>query len=245
MLERALDTVRRSEDVKDHQYITLDEARELDEKESKVIETFSEAMKFFHDENIIVHFHDDPSLRDLFVLDAAWLVKLFTEILTVAPDWSCPTAHSLAWKKLTEKGVLSFENLLNALINQSQKKALKDMMVRVGLISHWRKDVYLVPSMVTRRREESDIHKMLSSCLQPSLYINFCGDSIPLGVFTRFLVELFKWARGEVEDDDNVEMPEFLCNYCRIFKSEDTIEYSVILIWHISRVQVTISGMNL
>ena len=211
MLERAFDTVRRSEDVKHHPYITLDEARELDEKESKVIETFSEAMKFLHDENIVVHFHDDPALRDLVVLDAAWLVKLFTEVLTVAPDWSCPTAHSLAWKNLTEKGVLSFENLPNPLVKQSQKKALKDMMVRVGLISHWRKDVYLVPSMVTRRREESDIHKMLSSCLQPSLYINFCGDTIPLGVFTRFLVELFKWARGEVEDgDEAVEMPEFL-----------------------------------
>ena len=242
MLERALDTVRRSEDVKDHPYITLDETRELDKEQSKVIETFSEAMKFLHDENIIVHFHDDPALKNLVVLDAAWLVKLFTEVLTVAPHRSSPTPLSLAWKDLTEKGVLSFEKLPNPLV---KKKALKDMMVRVGLISHWRKDVYLVPSMVTRRREESDIHKMLSSCLQPSLYINFCGDSIPLGVFTRFLVELFKWARGEVEDDDDdSKMPEFLCNYCRIFKSEGSIEYSVVLVKHISRVQVAISGMN-
>ena len=121
------------------------------------------------------------------------------------------------------------------------------MMVRVGLINHWRKDIYLVSSMVTRRREENDIHKMLSFCLPTSLYINFCRDSISLGVFTRFLLELFKWTRGEVEDDDDddVEIHEFLCNYCRILKNEGSIEYSVILVRHISRVQVAISGMNL
>ena len=108
MLERALDTARRSDDVKDHSYIKLDEDREVDENESKVIETFSEAMKFLHNENIVVYFHDDSALMDLVVLGAAWLVKLFTEVLTVAPDRSCPTSRSLARKDLTEKGERSF-----------------------------------------------------------------------------------------------------------------------------------------
>ena len=167
MSEHTLDTKRRSNDLKDHPNITLHKAREIDKKESKVIETSSEVIKFFHEENIVVHFRDDPAFRDLVVLDAAWLVKLFTDVLTVAPDRLCPTSHSRAWKDLMEKGMLSFEKLPNPLVRQSQKKALKDMMAGIGLISHWRKDVYLVLSLVTRRRKESDVHKMLSSCLQP------------------------------------------------------------------------------
>ena len=55
--------MRRSEDLKDHPYITLHKARELDKKESKVIETSSEAMKFFHDENIVVHLAMTQSLE--------------------------------------------------------------------------------------------------------------------------------------------------------------------------------------
>ena len=163
--------------------------------------------------------------------------------VTVAPKLSWGMANSRAWKKLKTEGVLDFGNLPNPLENHSQEKALKDIMVRVGLICHWGQNIYLVPSMMTKRWEESDIKKVLSSSLQPSLYLNFKGDTIPLGLYTRVLVEILKWARGDVEHDD-VEMPEFHCNCCRVFKCENSIKYSVILIRHVTRIQVAISGVN-
>ena len=242
MLERALDTLRRTEVLKDCPYIALNEARKLGQQ-CQVNETFDEAMTFFHEENIVVHFDGNPPMSDLVVLDPSWLVKLFTQVLTVAPKRCWGTANSRAWKKLTTEGVLDFGNLPNPLENHSQEKALKDIMVRVGLICHWGKNIYLVPSMVAKRWEESDIKKALASSFQPSLYLNFEGDTIPLGLYTRVLVEILKWARGDVEHDD-AKMPEFHCNCCRVFKCENNIKYSVILIRHVTRIQVAISGVN-
>ena len=242
MLERALDTLRRSGSLKDCPCISIDQARKLGEQ-CQINDTFDKAMKFFHEENIVVHFDGNSPMSFLVVLDATWLIKLFTQVLIVAPKSTWSTANSCSWTKLTTEGVLDFGNLPNPLENHSQEKALKDIMVRVGLICHWGENIYLVPSMVTKRWRESDIKKVLSSSLQPSLYLNFKGDTIPLGLYTRVLVEILKWARGDVEHDV-VEMPEFHCNCCRIFKCENSIKYSVILIRHVTRIQVAISGVN-
>ena len=168
MLERALDTLRRSGNLKDCPCISLDQARKLGEQ-CQINDTFDKAMEFFHEENIVVHFDGNPPMSDLVVLDEAWLVKLFTQVLTVPPKFTWSTTCSRASTKLTTEGVLDFGNLPNPLKNHSQEKALKDIMVRVGLICHWGENIYLVPSMVTKRWQESDIKKVLASSLQPSL----------------------------------------------------------------------------
>ena len=236
MLERALDNLRSSKDHKDRPYISLSEAQKLGEQ-CQVNETFREAMKFFHQENIVVHFHGNLPMSDLVVLHSECLVKIFTQVFTIALNRS-----SRAWKKLTRKGVLNFDQLPTALVEESQKEALKDMIVRTFLTSHWKRNIYLVPSMVIKKWKESEVDEVMSSSLKPSLYVNFKDDTIPLGLYTRVQIEVLKWALGDVEHYD--EMPRFRCNCCRIFKHENDIPYSLILIRHVSSMQVAISGGN-
>ena len=84
VLERLLDNKRLEATKQDCPYITLDEAKELGQQ-CKVQDTsFNEAMEFFHEENIVVHFQGNPPLSELVVLDPAWLVKLFTEVIGVS-----------------------------------------------------------------------------------------------------------------------------------------------------------------
>ena len=185
-LERAFsDRLMKS---KDNPCITLDEAAKLAE-EFGVKETFCQAMEFFHEENILVHFGGHQPSSNLVVLDPAWLVDVLTQVITVPPDPHSGGAVKAAWNDLETKGVLCSESLPVVLERHSQKEALMNMMVMTGLICHWKEDTYLVPNMVTERMEEQQIQTVLSHCLKPSLYIDFRGDCIPLGllheVFTR------------------------------------------------------------
>ena len=247
MLERALD-VRRKE-LEDLEYcpcIELDEARNLDKEFSKVKEKFDEAMKFLHQESIVVHFSDNVALSNLVVLDSNWLVQLFTKVLTVAEDPNWRGRSALAWKALREKGELQFDNLPNPLddlpnpLNDlSQKEALKLMMVNAGLICQREDNTYLVPSMVTKRMEESDIRHILSLCLQPSLYVDFKDETLPLAFYTRFQVELLKLA-----DHDPEHQTELYHNFMRLPMMENGQPYDVIFVRHASRIEVTILGKN-
>ena len=235
MLERALDIQRKEEDLKHRPYITLDEARRLDEEFAKVGDRFVEAMKFLHNENIVVHFSEDPDLKNLVVLDAAWLVKLFTNVLTVSKDSSCGSTENQAWRALREKGELQFDNLPNPLEDHSQKEALKLMMVHAGLICHLQGDTYLVPSLVTERKDENEICECLKSCLQPSLYLDFKEETIPLAFYTRFQVELLKPANPKKEI-------KLYCNFMSIHKKENDVEYVVNVVRHPSSIECAVEG---
>ena len=75
VLERLLDDEKRKLTMTDSPpYITFDEAKHLGEQCKVVDTTFNDAMKFFHEENIVVHFQDNPLISGLVVLDPAWLV---------------------------------------------------------------------------------------------------------------------------------------------------------------------------
>ena len=117
------------------------------------------------------------------------------------------------------------------------------MMVRARLICRWRENVYLVPSMVNKRFEEKGIEKLLSKCLKPTLFLDFADKSIPLGFYTRFLVELIKWANGHLECES--EELQLFCNLMRLVKTENGLTYSVFVVRHISRIEFAILGESL
>ena len=234
MLERALDVRRKEKDLEHRPYITLDEVRRLDKESAKVDETFEEAMEFLHEENIVVHISEDPTLKNLVVLDAKWLVELFTNVLTVPKVSSWGTDISQAWKALRKNGELQFDKLPNPLDDHSEKEALKLMMVNAGLICKRQGDTYLVPSMVTKRKEKSEIDKELDLCLKPSLYLDFKEETIPLAFYTRFQVELLKAA-----DENEIEL---YCNFMSILKVENKVEYAVIFARHASKIECAIKG---
>ena len=102
--------------------------------------------------------------------------------------------------------------------------------------------------------EEQQIQKVLSHCLQPSLYIDFLGECIPFDFYTKFQLEFNKWSKVDDEDDDSVSEEddeeeeddsapsELTCNFRRFTKKENSVGYSVILVRHITRIQVAILG---
>ena len=235
MLERALDVRRKEEDLKHRPYITLGEARRLGTEFAMVGDRFKEAMKFLHNENIVVHISEDLDLKNLVVLDAAWLVKLFTNVLTVPKVRSWATDISLAWKELTKTGKLQFDKLPNLLDDHSEKEVLKLMMVNAGLICHLQDDTYLVPSMVTKRKPGNEICECLKSCLQPSLYLDFQEETIPLAFYTRFQVELLK----PVDLKKEIKL---YCNFMSIHKKENDVEYVVIVVRHPSSIECAVKG---
>ena len=243
VLERLLDNKRLEATKRDCPYITLDEAKELGQQ-CKVQDTsFNGAMEFFHEENIVVHFQGNPPLSELVVLDPAWLVKLFTAVIGVSRSTSCPLIQLGAWSDL-QQGKLDFDKLPTALDkHRGSREALKEMMVRARLICRWRGNVYLVPSMVNKGFEEKRIDKLLSECLKPTLFLDFADKSIPLGFYTRFLVELIKWANGHLEcESDELQL---FCNLMRLVKTENGLTYSVFVVRHISRIEFAILGESL
>ena len=243
VLERLLDRKKREATMRDRPYIEFDEAKQLGKQCKLGDKTFNDAMKFFHEENIVVHFQDNPAISDLVVLDPAWLVKLFTEVITVSKSSSWSPAQSNAWDDLREKGKLDFGKLPTVLNNHlGFRDTLEKMMVRVGLIFLWRENIYLVPSMVKDKKEKKDILEFLSNpkCLKPSLFLDFKDMSIPLGFYTRFQVELWKWDDSTHES----EKWEFWCNFMRVVKKLNGSTYSVILVRHISSIEFAILGRN-
>ena len=242
VLERLLDERKREATMKDSPlYITLVEAKHLGEQCKVVDKTFNDAMKFFHEENIVVHFQGNPAISDLVVLDPAWLVKLFTKVITVSKSSSWSLAQSNAWDDLREKGKLDFGELPTVLDDhRGSRDALIEMMVRAGLICHWRKNIYLVPSMVKEKMKKESICKLLSTSLKPSLFLHFKGGSIPLGFYTRFQVELLKWADSPLESEEL----QLYCNFMRVAKTVNGSNFSIILVRHISRIEFAISGMS-
>ena len=110
------------------------------------------------------------------------------------------------------------------------------MMVNAGLICHRQDDTYLVPSMVTKRKEEHEICECLKSCLQPSLFLDFKEETIPLAFYTRFQVELLKAVHV---DQDEIQL---YCNFMSILKVENDVEYAVFVARHASRIECAIKG---
>ena len=247
-LERAFsDRLTKS---KDNPCITRGEAEKLAE-EFEVKETFCQAMDFFHEENIVVNFGGHQTSSDLVVLDPAWLVKVLTQVITVPPHPNSGGVVKAAWNDLETKGVLRSESLPVVLERHAQKKALMNLMVRAGLICHWEEDIYFVPNMVTKGMRKEQIENVLMHCLQPSLYIDFRSDCIPLGFYTRFQLEFLKWAKIDNEvinqsdsedDEDDSAPPQFTCNFSRFTKKENGAGYDVILVRHITRIQIAILG---
>ena len=200
-------------------------------------------MEFFHEKNILVHFRVHQTSSNLVGLYATWLVGVLTHVITVRPDLNSAGTVKAALDDLGAKGVLRSKSLPVVLDGNGQKEALMKMMFRLSLICRWKEDIYFVPNMATKGMEKQQIQTFLLNCLQPSLYIDFLDDFIPLGFNTRFQLEIIKWAEidNEYEEDDSAP-PEFTCNFSRFAKEENGVVYDIILVRHITRVLVAILG---
>ena len=229
-LERGLVTVMESE-----RYITWQDVEELG-RESGVNENLAAAVESLHQQNVVVHFRDDEKARNLVVLDPQWLVKLFTSIITIPPTHKQSPKRAELWKCLTDRGELLSDFLDIVLVDHTKHlQALTRMMERVSLICRWNEKSWLVPSMAKSKKARRDVQELLKACSLPPLYVVVQGGYLPLGLFTRlqvYFIRLYKILCRE--------MPCLSCYFSRLPLKEGNLKYSVILVQHLSRIQVAI-----
>ena len=230
-LERGLATVMESKP-----YITYKDVEKLG-KESQVVERLPEAIKTLHQQNVVFHFPDDEKARSLVVLDPQWLIKLFTSVINVPPSYEQASTHAKFWMQLTDRGQLSKE-LLRIVLERHGKhmEALTRMMEMVNLICRWNEETWLVPSMAEPQKARKEVEKRLRTCCAPSLYLDFEGGYVPLGLFTRLLVILIR------EYQIYFAAIPSLSSYSSLLPvKENNAEFYVILVQHLSRIQVALS----
>ena len=116
-------------------------------------------------------------------------------------------------------------------------EALTRMMEMVNLICPWDKETWLVPSMAELGKARREVDYQLKKCCILSLYIDFEGGYIPLGLFTRLLVILILKYKIYFRD-----VPR-LSSYSSLLPLEDDdVKFYVILVQHVSRIQAALSN---
>ena len=221
--------------MKSKPYITYEELEELG-KSVRVNETLPQAVRFLHEQNVVFHFPDSGSASSLVVLNLEWLMKTFTSVINVPPNSEKSPNIRKFWKCLSDRGQLS-KKLLRHLLKDHGKhvEALIGMMEMVNLICRWDDEIWLVPSMAIPKRRKEELGKLLKACCLPSLYLEFDGGYIPLGLFTRLQVILFRMYRILFR-----EPPSLSCHSSIFDVEAGDLVYCIILAQHLSRIQIAL-----
>ena len=180
-------------------HISIEEAREA----AKLceIDDADTALKFLHDQAIIVHHSESPVV----VLSPTWLMNLFTEIITVPPKKVPKDApfHDL----LVNKGIL----MQHYIQRKVDGKLLEDLMKQFSLIFPWEyegKCAYIVPSVAPLMEKGEDVQELLEKSLIIPGFIHFNWSYVPLGYYTRFQIQMIKLCKKDL-----LRIPEIYCNY--------------------------------
>ena len=180
-------------------HISIEEAREA----AKLceIDDADAALKFLHDQAIIVHHSESPVV----VLSPPWLMKLFTKVITV-PQKEIPKDAPL-YDLLACKGIL----MQHYIQRNVDGKLLEDLMKQFSLICPWKyegKCAYIVPSVAPLMDEGEDIQELLEKSSVIPGFIRFNWSYVPLGYYTRFQIQMVELCRKDLS-----RRPDLYCNY--------------------------------
>ncbi len=94
-----------------YKWISLDKARQVAIEVCHISEEeeFVTLLKFLHDQRIIIHLDDNPSLNKMVVLDIQWLIDVFKKVITIEPYDGKGKQYKDLWLKL-EKTVFWTKN---------------------------------------------------------------------------------------------------------------------------------------
>ena len=210
-------------------------------------EEFTTLMKFLHDQRILIHFDDTPSLHKMVVLDIPWLINVFKKVIAVEPyDGSRKQCQDL-WLKLEKTGILEeklIEHVWGPLYeNKETFQSLTEIMEKFSLWcicpSSGERKQYLVPSMLMSHPSE-DILRLVESSQIPSLYLTFNSSQVPIGLFPRMVLQFYQWCSKEWP---NPCKPQLYHNFARFHVCPD-VGCSVILLCHSSFIEVVVHRAN-
>ncbi|XP_022797299.1 uncharacterized protein LOC111335609 [Stylophora pistillata] len=190
---------RINEDIK---WISFEEARQIAFETCYISDEleFTTLLNFLHDQRIVIHFDDTPSLNKMVVLDVQWLIDVFKRVITVEPYGVEGSHFEDLWLELEKTGILHeelLEHVWGTLYQQRETfESLTQIMEKFSLMCKWpstndRKQ-YLVPSMLMSYPSE-DVVSLVASSRLPSLYISFHSRQVPTSLFPRMVLQFYQW----------------------------------------------------
>lgn len=239
MFEKEL-RLRINEGIK---WIAFEDARQIAFEKCHISDEleFTTLLNFLHDQRIVIHFCDTPSLNKMIVLDMQWLIDVFKKVITVEPYGVEGSHYRDLWLKLEKTGSLDEELLAHvwgALYQQKEVfESLIQIMEKFSLMCEWpssndRKQ-YLVPSMLMSYPSE-DVVGLVATSRLPSLYISFHSRQVPTSLFPRMVLQFYQWCS---EEWPNSCQPQLYRNFARflVLPKEGC---SIILVCHSSFIEV-------
>ncbi len=206
-------------------------------------EEFMTLVKFLHDQRVIIHFDDTPSLKNMVVLDIQWLIDVFKKVITIEPYDGKGKQYKELWLKLEKTGILDedlLEHVWGPLYDQKEtSESLIEIMEKFSLLCSWpssdERKQYLVPSMLMSHPSE-DIIRLVKSSHVPSLYLTFNSSQVPIGLFPRMVLQFYQWCSKEWPSPCK---PQFHQNFARFHICPDE-GCSVILLCHSSFIEIVV-----
>lgn len=198
-LEAALSKIQ----SENRMYVSLEEVKEVARQCN--VKNVEDALTFLHHQCVLVHHPGSSKV----VLNPAWLMGLFTEIITI-PDVTEGSNLDHFQSQLKE-GILKEDFFLQHLHGE----LLLEMLQRFNLICRWEYDekpAFLVPSLAPIMARGKEIEEILRKSPATSVFIAFLGGHLPLGIFARLLVMLISRCQKYLR----VKKPRFFCNYSLI-----------------------------
>ncbi|XP_078380647.1 uncharacterized protein LOC144663539 isoform X2 [Oculina patagonica] len=232
-----------------YKWISLEEARQVAIEVCQISdeEEFMTLVRLLHDQRIIVHFDDNPSLNKMVVLDIQWLVDVFKKVITIEPYDGKAKQYKDLWLKLEKTGILDeklLQHVWGPIYDQKEtSESLIEIMERFSLLCSWpsseERKQYLVPSMLMTHPEE-DIIRLVKSSQVPSLYLTFNSSQVPIGLFPRMVLQFYQWCSKEWPTSSE---PKFYQNFARFYIDPDS-GCSVILLCHSSFIEIVVHRPN-
>ena len=196
-------------------WIPFEKAREVASVKCAINDhdQFRTVLNFLHDQRILIHFSETPELEAMVILDPQWLIDVLKKVITVKSYEHSEENVEELWVKLEKTGILDERLLYHAwrplFESQVTCQSLIAIMERFSLLCSWppldTNKQYLVPSMLMSPPTD-DVLELLASVQIPSLFVRFESGRVPPGLFSRLILQVYKWCKEEWKSMLNPEL---------------------------------------
>ena len=202
---------------------------------------FRTLLNFLHDQRILIHFSETADLEKMVILNPQWLIDIFKEVITVKRFKQTDKRVARLWRNFEKTGILD-ETLLNYAWrslsdNRETRESLIAVMEKFSLLCAWPSDgttkKYLVPSMLMSP-PTVDVLKHLESVRTPSLFVVFKSGRVPLGLFSRLVLQFHRLCQEEWKSEIN----PVLFNCFAMFHILPDRAISLVFILHSSSIEI-------
>mmetsp|Transcript_5464 Transcript_5464/g.7228 ORF Transcript_5464/g.7228 Transcript_5464/m.7228 type:complete len:623 (+) Transcript_5464:1359-3227(+) len=160
------------------------------------------ALGLFHERGLIIHLTATETLRNIVIIKPQWIIDALGKVIrdsSIHVDISEYERDGLLddAQLLFEEGIAS-RDLLGYLWNYDQTEFFIDLMKRTMLMSDYRNDCFLIPSLL---KENKDMGAVDTRCV-----VDFSTTFLPHGVFQRLVCLCVEYVSRKTSFDDSIRM---------------------------------------